>query len=216
MLEVLDRAFRGRTTQWTEEEVSLSTPDIIFLDTEHYPAPDFARSLLLESEDGRRLVTRGSKGKGPLFTSSCKVPLSHLRSKNMGLVAQGEGTIGVRSRPELIPDLLFGSKQEIISIEDAFELRRDARNLVRTIVNLRRTVGHSKLIYAPGIMDPGNLALLCYLGIDLFDSSLLIYQSAKDRLILPDITVDVKDADWLLTDSSPGGILSFNLETAWK
>jgi archaeosine synthase len=216
MLEVLDRAFRGRTTQWTEDEVSLSTPDIIFLDTEHYPAPDFARSLLLESEDGMRLVTRGSKGKGPLFTSSCKVPLSHLRSKNMGLVAQGEGTIGVRSRPELIPDLLFDSKQEIISIEGAFELRRDARNLVRTIVNLRRTVGHSKLIYAPGIMDPSNLALLCYLGIDLFDSSLLIYQSAKDKLILPDLTMDAKDADWLLTDSSPEGILSFNLETAWK
>lgn len=216
MLEVLDRDFRARTTRWIEESVSLNTPDIIFLDTELFPAPDFARSFLVESAGGRRLITRESKGKGPLFNYSMKMPLSHLRSMNLGMVSHGEGTAGVRSRPELIPELLSGSKQDIVTIEDAFELRRDARSLVRTIVNLRGTVGHSTLIYAPGIMDPGNLALLCYLGIDLFDSSLLIYQSARGKLILPNLTVDASDVDWLLPDPSPKNILESNLETAWK
>ncbi|NYT11563.1 MAG: hypothetical protein GKC03_03300 [Methanomassiliicoccales archaeon] len=216
MLEVLDRAFRARTTRWTEAPVSLSTPDIIFLDTEHFPAPDFARSFLVESVEGRRLVTSESEGKGPLFKNSWKVPLSHLRSTNIGMVTHGKGTTGVRSKPELIPELLSGSKHNIVSIEDAFELRRDARSLVRTIVNLREIVGHSTLIYAPGIMDPGNLALLCYLGIDLFDSSLIIYQSSRGKLILPNLTVDASEARWLLTDPSPELILEFNLEAAWK
>jgi archaeosine synthase len=216
MLEVLDRAFRARMTRWIEGPVSLSTPDIIFLDTEHFPAPDFARSFLVESVEGRRLVTSESKGKGPLFNCSWKVPLSYLRSMNMGMVVHGEGTTGVRSRPELIPEVLSGSKQHIFSIEDAFELRRDARSLVRTIVNLRGIVGHSTLIYAPGIMDPGNLALLCYLGIDLFDSSLLIYQSARGKLILPNLTVDASEAGWLLPDPSPEHILKFNLEAVWN
>lgn len=213
---MLDRAFRARMTRWIEGPVSLSTPDIIFLDTEHFPAPDFARSFLVESVEGRRLVTSESKGKGPLFNCSWKVPLSYLRSMNMGMVVHGEGTTGVRSRPELIPEVLSGSKQHIFSIEDAFELRRDARSLVRTIVNLRGIVGHSTLIYAPGIMDPGNLALLCYLGIDLFDSSLLIYQSARGKLILPNLTVDASEAGWLLPDPSPEHILKFNLEAVWN
>jgi archaeosine synthase len=216
MLEVLDRAFRARTTRWIEGSISLSTPDIIFLDPEHFPAPDFAGNFLVESVEGRRLVTGESKGKGPLFSHSLKVPLSHLRSMNTGMVTHGDGTTGVRSRPELIPELLSGSKQDIVSIEDAFELRRDARGLVRTMVNLRGAVGHSKLIYAPGIMVPGNIALLCYLGIDLFDSSLLVYQSARGKLVLPDLTVNANETGWLLPDPSPEEILRFNLEIAWK
>ena len=138
---MLDRAFRGRTTNWKEGELSLSTPDIIFIETESHPAPDFARSLLKETEEGRKLFSRGSSGEGPTLPSSFKFPLSHLKSLNLGMISQGVGATGVRSKPELIPDLLSASHHGIVSIEDAFELRRDARALVSTIVNIKSAVG---------------------------------------------------------------------------
>lgn len=215
MLEVLGRAFAARRTIWTEGTVTITTPDILFLDTEDFSSPDYATSLMVRKGEDYCIVTRESEGCGPTFTSDRKVPLSQLKFLDEGLVTKGQGTLSVRSPPTSISRLLNDPVEEIISMEGAFELRRDPRNLVRSIIALRSKVGPSRLIYAPGIMDPGNLALLCYLGIDLFDSSLLIYQSASGNLTLPEFTMPMEDADWLLSDSSQQDVLEFNLKAAW-
>jgi archaeosine synthase len=215
MLEVLGRAFAARRTVWTEGTVTIPTPDILFLDAEDCAAPEYATSLLTRKGDDYCIVTRESEGCGPSFASDRKIPLSQLKFLDYGVVTKGKGTLSVRSPPASLHRLLENTVEEIISMEGAFELRRDPRNLVMSIIALRGKVGSSRLVYAPGIMDPGNLALLCYLGIDLFDSSLLIYQAASGNLTLPELTIPAKDADWLLSGSSRQDVLEFNLKTAW-
>ena len=216
MLEVLDRNFTARRTLWTQPPVSLHTPEILFLDTRLHPAPDFAEAILVEELDGYRIETVGSEGRGPLFRLDEPIPLSHLRFGGGGGIVVGESTVTVRATSERFEGLLNERGEDIICLGGAFELRRSPRNLVKGVVSIRETAGHSRLIFTPGIMDVESLAILCYLGIDLFDSSFLIYQSARGKVLLPDGSIDVSEADWLLPDPSPEKLLFFNLESAWK
>ena len=60
---------------------------------------------------------------------------------------------------------------EILVIANGYELRDDARKLVKTIIDIREKAGYNVLICAPGLADASNLALLAYMGIDVFDDS---------------------------------------------
>jgi len=78
MLEVLERAFNARIARWTEGDLSLSTPEVFFVDTDNHPAPGFASFILLESKEGLT-IRAGQDGAGPLFRGGTKFPLSHLK-----------------------------------------------------------------------------------------------------------------------------------------
>jgi archaeosine synthase alpha-subunit len=105
---------------------------------------------------------------------------------------------------------------DVAVLAHSFEMRRDARAFVRHIRELRQSVGPSKLIYAPGIMDLSNMALLAYMGVDLFDSSLLTYDAVRGALSLPEGTISAKDAPWLLNDPNRKSVEAYNLNEAWK
>ena len=79
----------------------------------------------------------------------------------------------------------------------AFELRRDARAFVKAMVELRAEVGRSKLIYAPGMADTTNVALLAYIGVDLVDTSLVDHRAALGQLSLPEGALSVDKAPWV-------------------
>jgi len=108
------------------------------------------------------------------------------------------------------------NNKDLVVLEHSFEMRRDARLFVRRISALRDSVGPSKLIYAPGIMDVANMALLAYMGVDLFDSALLSYRARMGLLSLPEGTVSVKDAQWLTQDQTSKDAEEINLRTAWQ
>jgi len=214
MLEVLDRDFNARIARWTEGDLSLSTPEVFFIDTDSHPAPGFASFILLESKEGLT-IRAGQDGVGPIFRGGAEFPLSHLKRMGESHLSPGKSTLTLRSPPALIPKTLEMGEASIVRLDGAFELRRDAGGLVGSVVRLREAVGHSSLIYAPGIMEVRNLALLCYLGVDLFDSSLIILLSAMGKLLLPDCTIDAADGDWMVEEPTPGNVLDFNLRSVW-
>ncbi len=94
-------------------------------------------------------------------------------------------------------------------------MRRDARRFADSIAGLRKEIGYGKLIYAPGLMDPSNLALLIYMGVDLVDSSLILLQSSRGKVLLQEGSLSSSDAKWL-TGNGQEGVVRCNLETAWK
>jgi archaeosine synthase len=104
--------------------------------------------------------------------------------------------------------------EEAVVLGNAFELRRDPQAFVETIVTLREAIGPERLIYTPGLMEPSNLALLTYAGVDLFDSALLLYQASRGRVVTTEGTMLAKEAPWLV--SGEGGSEQHNLEVAWK
>lgn len=58
----------------------------------------------------------------------------------------------------------------IAVLPNASELIGRPRAIADAVLSARRVVGPSCLLYAPAVGEPGHIALLSYLGIDLFDT----------------------------------------------
>ncbi|MCG7844891.1 MAG: DUF5591 domain-containing protein, partial [Methanomassiliicoccales archaeon] len=97
---------------------------------------------------------------------------------------------------------------EIAVLDGAFELRRDARAFVQALVSLRKEVGRSKLIYAPGMADVTNVAVLAYLGVDLVDSALVDHRAAIGQISLSEGPLGAEKASWLVDDKTD--LVQFN------
>jgi len=111
-------------------------------------------------------------------------PFYHSKG-NAGIGATiGAGCTILRGDPIRFPEQWKTNPTQIAILGNAFELRRDARHWARSIVALREAVGNRTLIYAPGAMDVSNLALLTYMGVDLFDDSLVLPVTRKQLLAL--------------------------------
>jgi archaeosine synthase len=71
---------------------------------------------------------------------------------------------------------------DIFVIENALQLFLKSRDFVDYIVKLKNDINYQKPIYMPAVGEPVNFALLTYLGIDLFDSSLAIIEARNGNL----------------------------------
>lgn len=166
------------------------------------PPPSFADALIEIGEEPSSSAIIASNGARIAdIQDGISVPLS-LEARIMS----GEGQI----------ESAFELKEieEVAVLAHSFEMRRDAQAFVQRLRALRESVGPSKLIYAPGIMDLSNMALLAYMGVDLFDSVLLSYQARRGVLSLPEGTISAKDAEWLLKDLTTKGVEEHNLNAA--
>lgn len=209
MIETLQRSGLARTARLSVGDAMALTPNIAFVRMEEVTVPDYAELVLTaHPEKGVRMITRSDQ---PLLEhpSQIRLPLSmERRVSEISCYSKEEGA-EVREQ-EVHPE------GEVAVLHRAFEMRRDARTFVRKVNVLRETIGPMGAIYAPGIMDVPNLALLCYCGIDLFDDSLLLYEAAKGKLSLPEGTLQAEKAPWLLADASAEGCAAFNLRSAWN
>jgi len=80
-----------------------------------------------------------------------------------------------------LPSDLSGLREtDLIILENAFELRSDARMMVDVICRLRSECGYRPLIYTPGLADPSNMALLAYMAVDVFDDLYPLVRSQED------------------------------------
>ena len=204
MLEVVDRAGLARTVKWTVEDTKALLPNILFHSSALLPAPPYAEMTISRTEDGLRAAV----GNEAAFSlpDGINPPLSYRKEVS---TEQASGALIVRGDAGDLRSIA----EEVVVLGNAFELRRDARAFAAAVANLRRAVGYNRLIYAPGIMEPSNLALLVYMGVDLMDSSLLAYQGSRGRLLLPEGVLSASEADWL---TAPEGAVRHNLDAAWK
>ncbi|HUL38784.1 MAG TPA: hypothetical protein VLU38_00690, partial [Methanomassiliicoccales archaeon] len=170
------RTFLGRCVRWSGEGYRLETPNILFLNDDHL-SPPFAEVFLeAGDEPGAEVIGSNTGARMAEIEGGTFVPLS-IESRLLSEEGRAEGT---PSQKEL---------GDLVVMPHSFELRRDARSFVQHMRALRGAVGPSKLIYAPGIMDVSNLALLAYMGVDLFDSALVSYLARKGSLSLPEGTI---------------------------
>lgn len=217
MLEMLYRAGGGRLARWSEGGSEILTPNILYFNSAAFPAPEYA-DMFLECSDTDESLELTPRSSGiPLVTipNDLKIPLSFLRREGMSVLSSGKRSVVVRGNARGIDNQKSGTDALVYVLGSAFELRRDAKEFVRSLVALRKAVGPKGFIYAPGIMDVSNLALLCYLGVDLVDSSLLTYQGARGRLLTPEGTLNASNAGWLVCTEDPEESVRYNLDSAW-
>ncbi|HEC88407.1 MAG TPA: hypothetical protein ENI52_03730 [Thermoplasmata archaeon] len=70
-------------------------------------------------------------------------------------------------------------KAFIYIMANAKELFSNPRNFVNAVVDIRKKIGY-RLLYAPGIATPINFPILCYCGIDIFDSLYVILKTREN------------------------------------
>ncbi len=91
-----------------------------------------------------------------------------------------EGYVRVihRSGTDVIKEV--DTSPHLYALAHALELSQKPSRLVETLLALRTHSHSESLIYAPGLGKPHHIALLAYLGVDLFDSVPLIISAAKN------------------------------------
>ena len=129
----------ARIGELTIEQKKITTPNVLFINTQRVRAPDFAETLLSKKIE---------------------------RESN-------------KFSPE---DDFVKATANLIIVKYASQLLNQHKNFVDYIINLRKKIGYQRAIYAPVIGNPTNIALLVYLGIDLFDSTSAIIAARNNNL----------------------------------
>ncbi len=166
MIEITNRwglAKRG-IFDFKGEEIEI--PNIFFLEGKHFTPPDYAELSISAGDEG-----------------FLKIPSSFFENEESDLPNTFAYPEGIDGEPiqkdkglpsiQIIYDQEPDPDAEVYVIGNAPQLLKRSERLYDKIVSLRKKIEFHKLIYVPGIAQPNNLAVLTYLGVDLFDSSFI-------------------------------------------
>lgn len=175
MLEVLHRSQTARVCELKIKEFVLNTPSILSYSSENQSNEE---GTLIVKDTIRTINLFGTQLSSDLSLTPPK------SSREQGAVTEYpslEEAVSVRiPLPEDISNL---KGKEFIILENAFELRNDARRTVEVFTRLRKELGYSPIIYASGMADPSNMALLSYLGVDVFDDVLATLKAQAGSIL---------------------------------
>ena len=176
MLDVNYRSFRGRVCEYKDGETSITTPAV--LRTVNGPCDD--RIHILVEGGNRFYVDNGVKH--PL--DGGQITSTSFGLFKGGVVMCGEKVASVRlPLPEKIE---LPETVEVLLLSNAYDLRGNARALVDTVIKLRESVGYNVVLGFLGIAEPSTLALLAYMGVDLFDDSLCKVLGSRGVRTIPE------------------------------
>lgn len=176
MLDVNYRSFRGRVCEYKDGETSITTPAV--LRTVNGPCDD--RIHILVEGGNRFYVDNGVKH--PL--DGGRITSTSFGLFKGGVVMCGEKVASVRlPLPEKIE---LPETVEVLLLSNAYDLRGNARALVDAVIKLRESVGYNVVLGFLGIAEPSTLALLAYMGVDLFDDSLCKVLGSRGVRTIPE------------------------------
>lgn len=160
MLEIIARSHRGRICKYTKGESSFRTPKVVTFDTT-------SEVYLSMKPEGRVLHFMGTEvplDEGMLTTASIE--------RGGGLKGTYDKVSVVRlpvKEDEQLPD-----ECRLVVIPNGFELRRNPRELLDTVMKIRKMAGFNRLVYISGVADPSTVSILSYMGVDMLDDMLPI------------------------------------------
>ena len=182
MLDVIARSQRGRVCEYRRNDVAVTTPYVMKVIEGTCDDP-----MYISLEDGKRvmhvmgdIVELDSKLMSPESSDVKAEPVSFGNVCVMRLPFSGD---------EIIPE-----GTEVVVISNAYELRKDARKVVKAIISIREKVGPNVILCAPGMADSSTLALYSYMGVDVFDDSVARVCGSNGILSIPEGEI-VSDGD---------------------
>ena len=114
-----------------------------------------------------------------------------LRMESSSVVKDGVQVV----RLPLPEDLVIDDSADVVVVPNAYELRKDPRRIVDVVVRLREAAGFGRLLCMLGIGEPSTVAILSYMGVDLFDDSLPRAAGLERVLLMPEAEVAMGDGD---------------------
>ena len=170
MLNVIGRSQRGRTCEYSRGDRSIKTPFVV------------------SGSDEMINITVGPEGRAFNFLGS-EIPidqklLTSVSSREDALPFFKDGVFVIRlpfAGEHDVPD-----DADVVVVPNAFELRKDPRKLVDSVIRIREKIGYNRLLCMFGIAEPSTLALLTYMGVDVFDDSLAKAAGLKKMRLIPE------------------------------
>jgi archaeosine synthase len=198
MFEPRARDGPARVGSWEIADTELGTPQVLWVDTDRVPAPDFAEILLAQREpDGDRPWVRDagsafSKGSGdlegrPVLTIPRDLP--YYPAGGMQLMESADEVnrrLGDEVFVATTPTGPVPDEARLVVVANAAALLEDPFRFAEHAVQLRQRAGYGRLLYAPGVGRPDTAALLAYLGVDLVDSAPLALAARAGEYLTPE------------------------------
>ncbi len=157
MLDVLSRSQRARICDYKRNESKISTPFMIGSDNDS--------EVWIEMSGNERTLH--------FFGTDIKMESGLRTTSNSGMGTDIQEIDGVAIvRLPLPENMVFADSTEFVVVPNAYELRKDPRRIVDNIIRLRKAAGFNRILYLSGLGEPSTLALLTYMGVDLFDDTL--------------------------------------------
>ena len=180
MLDIVARSQRGRVCEYSREGNVLETP-----------------AMIRSGTDGPVCIAAG-KGGRVLRLFGAEVPLESglLTTASSGMASEPTVRDGVQVvRLPLPENLAIDESAEVVVVPNAYELRKDPRRTVDTVVRLREAAGFGRLLCMLGIGEPSTVALLAYMGVDLFDDSLPRAAGLEHVMLMPEAEASADEGD---------------------
>lgn len=180
MLDIVARSQRGRVCEYSRDGNVLETPAMIRSEPE-------GPVCIVAGEGGRVLRLFGAEV--PLESGLLTTASSGMESSSV--VKDGVQVV----RLPLPEDLVIDDSADVVVVPNAYELRKDPRRIVDVVVRLREAAGFGRLLCMLGIGEPSTVAILSYMGVDLFDDSLPRAAGLERVLLMPEAEVAMGDGD---------------------
>ena len=180
MLDIVARSQRGRVCEYSRDGNVLETP-----------------AMIRSEPEGPVCIAAGEGGR-VLRLFGAEVPLESglLTTASSGMGSPSVVKDGVQVvRLPLPEDLVIDDSAEVVVVPNAYELRKDPRRIVDVVVRLREAAGFGRLLCMLGIGEPSTVAMLSYMGVDLFDDSLPRAAGLERVLLMPEAEVAMGDGD---------------------
>ena len=177
-MDIVARSQRGRVCEYTRGEVSVTTPFMIGSEG----------PVSIHSAEGGRVMD--------FFGTEVPLESGLLTTASSGMASDAVVKDGVQVVRLPLPDeLVVDDSVEMVVVPNAYELRKDPRRIVDAVVRLREACGFGRLLCMLGIGEPSTVALLSYMGVDVFDDSLPRAAGLEHVLLMPEAEVAMGDGD---------------------
>jgi archaeosine synthase len=188
MLDVVKRCGVARTGSWRVGTLAMDVPGILYFASPRFHPPSFAEVLLASTAiaDSRpAVIDRGSVFSPRDGPQGLSIP------PDFAVPPSIEHKIPSDREPSLFEvitsaDGVAGSEAEGFVLGGAASLLSEPRMFAELLAKLRTAIGPNRVLYAPGIALPSNLAILTYCGIDVVDSIAVLFEAARGKWLGPD------------------------------
>lgn len=180
MLDIVARSQRGRVCEYSRDGNVLETP-----------------AMIRSEPEGPVCIAAGEGGR-VLRLFGAEVPLESglLTTASSGMESSSVVKDGVQVVRLPLPEgLVIDDSADVVVVPNAYELRKDPRRIVDVMVRLREAAGFGRLLCMLGIGEPSTVAILSYMGVDLFDDSLPRAAGLERVLLMPEAEVAMGDGD---------------------
>ena len=177
-MDIVARSQRGRVCEYSRGEVTVTTPFMIGTDG----------PVSVRVTDGGRVMD--------FFGTEVPLESGLLTTASSGMSSDPVVIGGVQVVRLPVPeDLVVDESAEVVVVPNAYELRKDPRRIVDTVVRLREACGFGRLLCMLGIGEPSTVALLAYMGVDVFDDSLPRAAGLEHVMLMPEAEVYMAEGD---------------------